>query len=215
MSLMDTIKGAREEAEANGNPFERTKAAEQEQVEAAPTKRSRPRRSVANAKPSREAAAGVRVVSSSGKGKKPTSEMTKEERKAERAREREKEDRRYTLTQAYMDEEEDYKVARKRWWIFLGVGMALILVAFTLYGMVNQQGESASPALAFAALASMVCAYIAIIGGLIYDWVKVRPTRQKVEKRVASMSDKRVKSVLDQKAREQKEKERREQRKKK
>ena len=139
--------------------------------------------------------------------------MTKEERKAERNREREKEDRRYSLTQAYMEEDQEYKAARKTWWIFLGVGMALVVVAFILYGFVSQQGENASPVLAFLAMASMVCAYIAIIGGLIYDWVKIRPLRQKVAKRVESMSDKRVKTVLNQKAREQAEEERRKARK--
>ena len=214
MSLKDTIRGARAEAEANGNPFERSKGSAQEGASAETEKpRRRPGRSVATAKPSREAAAGVRVVSSSGKTTKNQSEMTKEERKAERNREREKEDRRYSLTQAYMEEDEEYKAAHKTWWIFLGVGMALVVVAFTLYGFVNQQGANASPVLAFLALASMVCAYICIIGGLIYDWVKIRPLRQKVAKRVESMSDKRVRTVLNQKAREQAEEERRKARK--
>ena len=214
MSLKDTIRGAREEAEASGNPFERKKAVAEveESVEVKNAKR-RATGSVASAKPRREAAAGVRVVSSSGKTTKGKSEMTKEERKAERNREREKEDRRYSLTQAYLEEDEDYKAAHKTWWIFLGAGIALVVVAFTLYGLVNQQGAEASPVMAFLALASMVLAYVAIIGGLIYDWVKIRPLRQKITKRVESMSDKRVKTILNQKAREQAEEERRKARK--
>ena len=68
MSLKDTIRGARAEAEANGNPFERSKGSAQEDASAEAEKsKRRPGRSVASAKPSREAAAGVRVVSSSGK----------------------------------------------------------------------------------------------------------------------------------------------------
>lgn len=217
MSLKDTIRGAREEASASGNPFERSSSTDQEAQGqgASSTKRAGARRSVARAKPSREAAAGVRVVSSNGKQKNSKENMTKEERKAERKAERELEDRRYSLTQAYMNEDEEYKQARKRWWIFLGVGMGLVVVAFTLYGIVNQQGTSVHPAIPFLAMGTMACSYIAIIGGLIYDWVKIRPMRKKVEKRVASMSDKRVKTTLNQKAREQAEEEERSKRKRK
>ena len=213
MSLKDTIRGARDEAAASGNPFERSKATAEDEApqEVARTKRGTARRSAASAKPSREAAAGVRVVSSSGKTTKGTAQMTKEERKQERKKEREKEDQRYSLTQAYLEEDEEYKKARKNWWIFLGVGMGLIVVAFTLYGLVNQQGPNASPVMAFCAMGSMVCAYVAVIGGLIYDWVKIRPLRRKIDERVSSMSDKRVRTVLNQKAREQAEEERRKQ----
>ncbi len=213
MSLKDTIRGARDEAAASGNPFERSKdtTSEEGSTDAMRTKRGVARRSVASAKPSREAAAGVRVVSASGKTTKGAAEMSKEERKQERKKEREKEDRRYSLTQAYLEEDQEYKKARKAWWIFLGVGMALIVVAFTLYGLVSKQGEGASPVMAFCAMGSMVCAYIAIIGGLIFDWVKIRPLRRKINERVGSMSDKRVKTVLNQKAREQAEEERRKQ----
>ena len=209
MSLKDTIRGARAEAEANGNPFERSTSNTDQDAGAASGKRRASRRSVARAKPTREAAAGVRVVSSSGKTIKNKANMTKEERKAEKQAERELEDRRYALSQAYIEENVEYKEARKRWWIFMGVGVALVVVAFSLYGFVNQNRANANPAMAFAAMAAMVLSYIAIIGGLVYDWVKVRPLRKKVESKVASMSDKRVKAALDQKAREQAEAEKR------
>ena len=214
MSLFDTIKGAREEASANGLPFERGERQE-ETAEEAPQRRTVVRGSAARAKPTREAAAGVHVMKAkNGRREKTEAEkanMSKEElkaeRKAEREAEREVEDRRYNLTQVYMEENEEYKRTRKVWWIFLGVGVALIVVAFMLYGFVNQNRESASPVLAFLSAATMVCAYIAIIGGLVYDWVKVRPIRQGVQERVASMSDKRVRTILNQKAKEQREEE--------
>ncbi len=223
MSLMDTIRGAREEAQANGLPFERNqgddgKEGAQEGAAGAQSA-GKPagagqRRSAARAKPSREAAAGVRRVSSGGKTTKGTANMSKEERKAERNREREKEDRRYSLAQSYLETDEEYKRARKTWWILLGVGIALVVIAFTLYGFVRQQGENANEVLAFLGLASMVLAYGCVIVGLIYDWVKIRPLRTKVNERVASMSDKRVKTILNQKAREQAEEEQRKQRRK-
>ena len=210
MSLIDTIKGAREEAEASGLTFDRKKERDEEgdDIQAAPSSRGMARRSAARARPKREAAAGVRVVNTGGgkskaRSSKPVSEMTKEERKAERKVERELEDRRYTLTQAFINESEEYKRARKNWWKFLGTGIALVVVAFTLYGFVNQAGENANPTIAIMSGVTIALSYVAIIGALVYDWVKIRPLRKKEEQRVASMSDKKVKNILDQKAREQ------------
>ena len=209
MSLKDTIRGAREEVGANGNPFSRSDSKGSDEASgdtAKAGKRVGSRRTMAKAKPTREAAAGVRVVSSSGKTKSGKANMTKAERKAERRSEREREDRRYTLSQAYLDEDEVYKKSRKVWWIFLGVGMVLIVIAFTLNGIVTQttqSGQEANPAFAYVSMAAMVLAYISIIGGMVYDFVKIRPQRKKIESRVASMSDKRVKTVLNQRAREQ------------
>lgn len=221
MSLMDTIKGARDEAMANGTPFERGAKQEEAPEAEAEAKKGAVRRSAARAKPKREAAAGVRVVKSSGRTKtdyQPKSEAEKAnmskkelraERRAERDAEREVEDRRYNLTQAYMEEDEEYKTIRKRWWIMLGAGVALIVLAYTLYGFVNREGAEANPALAILSLVAMVLAYVLTIGSLIYDWVKVRPIRQRIEQRVGSMSDKRVRSLLNQRAKEQAKEEKR------
>ena len=90
MSLMDTIKGARQEAEESGIPFEkptfRKKDDGNEAAGASEGSSSQgfTRRSAAKAKPSRQAAAGVQVVRTSGGSKtsKPKGEQTKEERKA-------------------------------------------------------------------------------------------------------------------------------------
>ena len=202
MSLKDTIRGARDEAAASGNPFERSKATAEDEApqEVARTKRGTARRSAASAKPSREAAAGVRVVSSSGKTTKGTAQMTKEERKQERKKEREKEDQRYSLTQAYLEEDEEYKKARKRWWAFLIGGVAFMAIALILYGRVTSTQTSPESPMGIAAVISMVLAYAVVIGGLVYDFTKIRPLRKEAEKRAQSMSDKRLKARLVEKA---------------
>ena len=75
MSLMDTIKGARQEAEESGIPFEkptfRKKDDGNEAAGASEGSSSQgfTRRSAAKAKPSRQAAAGVQVVRTSGGSK--------------------------------------------------------------------------------------------------------------------------------------------------
>lgn len=201
MSLKDTIRGAREEASANGNPFERgskdASADKQAQADERKSSAGFERRSAARAKPTREASAGVRVVSSKGKPKK--SQMTKEEKKAERKREREIEDRRYNVSQMILEENEEYKRMRKIWWIFLIAGVVLMVIALGLYGMVTSSGNP-DTTMSFLAMGSMVAAYIVVICGLIFDWVKIRPLRKEASDRAQSMTDKRLRTKLVQKA---------------
>lgn len=210
MSLKDTIRGAREEAAASGNPFDRKANNKDAATTTSATTNSQAnaqgfeRRSAARGKPSREAAAGVRVVASNGKAKKKSQDnMTKEERKAERKRERAVEDRRYNVTQMYLEQDPAYQKARKVWWGFLIAGIAFMVIAMVLYWVVNGQGANANTGMAMSSVVCMVIAYIVVIAGLIYDWVKIRPLRKEVEKRTQSMSDKRLQTVLKRKAAEE------------
>ena len=203
MSLKDTIQGAREEAAGN-RIISRDKAQDKsDKVSEAPAARpTRTRRSAASSKPSREAAAGVRVVTSTGKVK-AKSQMTKEERKAERKREREIEDQRYTLSQAVLKENPEYQQKHKIWFRFLIVGVTLMVIALSLFGLVSQQGGNAPQWLSVASIVSMIAAYAVVIGGMIYDWRKVKPLRDEAARKTNSMSEKRVRMALDKKAAEQ------------
>ena len=202
MSLKDTIRGARDEVAASGNPFENMggKGKEKEQGKSASggsaTKRGYARSSAANRKPSREAAAGVRVVSSSGKTKSKAN-MTKEERKEEKRLERENEDRRYSVTQMILEKDEEYQKARKFWWRFLIGGFVLMVIALGLYGYVSNVGPSAPPIAYIGSIVAMVAAYGVIIVGIIFDFRKIRPRRKAAEQRVASMTDKKVQSIVN------------------
>ena len=90
MSLIDTINGAKKEAEANSVRTDKGADANDDAKKPRNNKRS-----AAGAKPAREAAAGVRVAKSgSHSSGKPASEMTKEEKKAARREERDAADRR-------------------------------------------------------------------------------------------------------------------------
>ncbi|MBR3328514.1 MAG: hypothetical protein IKG22_14460 [Atopobiaceae bacterium] len=210
MSLKDTIRGAREEAAASGNPFDRGTGSKDSNKSGSGSSSSGQssaqgfeRRSAARSKPSREAAAGVRVVSSNGKSKsKSTSNMTKAERKEERKRERAIEDRRYNVTQMYLEQDPAYQKARKVWWGFLIGGIVFMVLAMVLYWVISGQGQGANANMAIVSMVSMALAYGVVIAGLIYDWVKIRPMRKEVEKRTQSMSDKRLQTVLKRKAAE-------------
>lgn len=199
MSLKDTIRGAREEANANGNPFERPASSNKNDTEgnaAEGASAGRARRSVASAKPRRQAAAGVRVVAANGKSKSKAGQ-TKEEAKAERKHEREISDLRYNVTQKILEEREDYSKARKIWWRFLIVAIVLMVVAIGLYIAVSNMGQGAPEALGVLGLIVMVGAYGVVIAGMIYDWRVIRPMRQDVDKYVQSMSEKRLVTAIN------------------
>ena len=199
MSLKDTIRGARDEVAANGNPFENVgKGKDKGKSESggSSAKRGYARSSAANRKPSREAAAGVRVVSSSGKTKS-TANMTKEERKEEKRLEREREDRRYSVTQMILEKDEEYQKARKFWWRFLIGGFVLMVIALGLYGYVSNVGPTAPPIAYIGSIVAMVAAYAVIIVGIIFDFRKIRPRRKEAEQRVASMTDKKIQTIVN------------------
>ena len=201
MSLKDTIRGARDEVAASGNPFEnvgkgKDKGKSESGSSAGKRGRGYARSSAANRKPSREAAAGVRVVSSSGKAKS-TASMTKEERKEEKRLEREREDRRYSVTQMILEKDEEYQKARKFWRRFLIGGFVLMVIALGLYGYVSNVGPSAPPIAYIGSIVAMVAAYGVIIVGIVFDFRKIRPRRKAAEQRVASMTDKKIQTIVN------------------
>jgi len=197
MSIKDTIKAARDEVSANGNPFERPAATKDDDAnDDARSSAGFTRKSAAKAKPSRRAASGVRLVSANGKDKSKKN-MTKEEQKAERKHEREIDDLRYNVTQQILEEREEYQRARKVWWRFLIGGVVCMVLAFAQYMAVNSMGSNAPIFLAVSALVTMVLAYVVIIAGMIYDWRKIRPLRKDVNSYVQSMSEKRLINTIN------------------
>jgi len=196
MSIKETIRAARDEVSANGNPFEGLAPAKDAGAEDVRASSGFTRKSAANAKPSRSAANGVRVVSSNGKAKSKKN-MTKEEQKAERKHEREIDDLRYNVTQQILEDREEYKRARKMWWRFLIGGVVCMVLAITQYMIVNNMGSNAPVPLAIGALVTMVLAYVVIIAGMIYDWRKIRPMRKEVNSYVQSMSEKRLINTIN------------------
>ena len=203
MSLKDTIQGARKEAAANINPLTRPSSEGNDEAGSQASEQGFERRSATRAKPKREAAAGVRVVSGSSKTKS-TANMSKQEQKAERKKQREKEDRRYAVSQMLLENDPEYQRYHKIWWRLLIVGFAFMCVALVTYMLVSQQGDTAPLWLAIISIGSMILAYAAIIIGFIYDWRHIRPIRRNHEQRAASMSEKRINKTLRERDKEKK-----------
>lgn len=194
MSLLDTIKAAREEAEEAGTLLTQSKKSDTstkgETTEGEPAQTGFSKRSAARAKPTREAAGSVRTTSS-----KDTSSMSKEERKAARDARRSEQDVAYDATQIVLDQQPGYKKARRISWGTMIAGMVCAIGSFLVVQYMQRSGNGSGP-LAALSIALMVLAYVTIIASFIYDYVKVRPMRKKAEEATAGMSQKRMKRMI-------------------
>ena len=193
MSLIDTIKGAREEAAEAGSLLstKKNETAAQSMTETETTSSSTgfSRRSAARAKPAREAAGSVRTSS------KSQAEMSKEEKKAAREAKRTEEDLLYEAKKAYLNNNEAYRATQRLWWGLLGGGMVCSIISFMIMRYM-QSGQSSSESLATVSIVFMVLAYVLIIGAFIYDLVKVRPMRNEANDKLGGMSRKRLNQLI-------------------
>ena len=217
MSWRDTLQGAREEFEAtrSASPKSEKTAENEEQTSSGVMKRS-----VARAKPAREAASGVRVVAAGGgkthKKAGSTTHLTKEQRKDIRRQENEARDRLVAASNIVLNKNEEYRRKRRLWWTLIIVGMLSTVVSFALM-YVAPKGTSAdfSTPWGKASLVMLVLAYAGIIAAFIYDYIRIRPLRDLADSRVRGMSAKKIDSIIKDDIAEQETKSRKEDRKKK
>ncbi len=170
------------------------------------------RKSAASAKPARAAAGSVRVVSASAKTRRKEYEqgeslegLSKAEKKARKQELRAKEDRMYSAANILMKQDEEYRSKRRFFWVLEAVGIVgIVVVWLMLTGVFN----SFIPAetLAVGQLVGLGIAYAFVIGGFIYDLVKIRPLRNFYKAQVAGMTDRKVIEVLEEEAEREAEK---------
>ena len=193
MSLRDTIEGARSEVSMP--------AAAKTEAEAAPAKKSGgARKSSANAKPAREKAASVRTISKDSKkaaalrSQLPGAKKTKEQKEAERAerrKRREEEDYRNQAFTLLLNQKPDYKKSDRLWWILLGIGFVATLVSLIITFLAPPNGDYTSVS-GIVSIGSLIVAYVFIITGFVFDWIKRRPIRKETEKKLAGLSNKKI-----------------------
>lgn len=167
------------------------------------------RKSASSAKPARPAASSVRVVATSGKAKRAElergedlSNLTKEEKKARKQAMRLHEDRVYAVANELMRQDPDYAKRRRIWWGMLGVGLAALAIVWVMLFTQQQAGQQ-DATLQTQQLVIMGISYAAIIGGFIYDFVKIRPIRKAGRAKAEGMSEKQLDAVLDKMAAEE------------
>ena len=192
MSLRDTIKGAAEEAQETVASVASKKSQKESEKGGGQTVKYAPRKSAASAKPSREAAASVRISSASGsksaKGGTPT---TKEQKRAARQRERAHDDFRNRGFEILLRNDPEYHRVERIWWVILGVGFAATIVTFVLTTAFPEARNLGSGVGLVSAIA-LIIAYVFIFGSVIFSFVKLRPIRKRVERQVVGMTDKKL-----------------------
>ena len=190
MSLMDTIKGARQEAEEAQSlrlPSKKDAEATDDAAAEAAAAGGFSRRSAARAKPSRELAGTVRT------GAKPESEMTKEEKRAAKQERRSEEDLLLDAKQAILNNDDAYRRTQRIWWGLLIVGFVCATASWLIMYYLQQNPVEQ---LATVSIVLMVLAYVLIIGAFIYDLWKVRPLRNQANEKLTGMSKRRLKQVV-------------------
>lgn len=159
------------------------------------------RKSAGSAKPARAAAASVRVVPASSKAKRQQlergedlSNLSREEKKARKQELRRQEDRIYSAANVLMREDEEYMRQRKIFWMIMVLGIVFIAIGWAMLLAFGDAPERSYQTLEIAAIA---LSYVCIIGGFIYDMVKIRPIRNKHRAVAEGMSDAKLLDVLE------------------
>lgn len=193
MSLRETITGAKEEF-----LNQRSATTSDDKNEDDASKSGIARRSAAKAKPAREAASGVRVVSTSGASKRSSSRpLTKEERQADRAERQRVQDRIVMASNAMLAHDPTYKSRRRIWWGLIIAGLVGTALSFiVMYGTPQNAGEQLRTNMGIVAIVALVIAYGGIIGALIYEFVRIRPLRNAMDAKARGMSAKRLDAII-------------------
>ena len=192
MSLMDTIKGAREEA-AEAVALLPTKKDGQDAKDgdaSTQTAGGFSRKSAARAKPAREAAGSVYSAASEANAGK-----SKDKAKADRERRRSEEDLAYDAKRAYLAMMPGYQKTQRVWWALIITGIICTLFGWGVIKSLDPQ--SANSDLSVVTMVTMVLAYVLVIGAFIYDIVKVRPMRKIADEQVSGMTKRRMQKTID------------------
>ena len=195
MSLRDTIEGARREAE--GNAVGRPKKEAENMASGEEEKKGFSRSSAAKAKPTREAAASVRVASKPKQtGAVGGPAETKEEKRERKRREREEQDFRNRAYDIILRSNPAYKRTERVFWIILGAGLALAVISLVCVYLFGQSPDMTTWQ-GVLSVVSLIAAYGFMITSFIYDWAKRRPYRKQTESRVRGLSDKKLLELLE------------------
>ena len=159
------------------------------------------RRSASSCKPSREAAGSVRVAASTSKERRAEldrgedlSNLTKEEKKARKRELRMQEDRVYTALNVMLREDFKYNRFRRVWWFLLGLGVVCLVATWGLLIVANKNGQQTG--MNTAELVCTVLAYAAIIGALVFDFIKIRPLRNMYRAKAEGMSERQLDETI-------------------
>lgn len=171
------------------------------------------RKGASSVKPSRQVATTVHLVSSkkasSSKGASNRGASANKrgqlmgglfgnaEKKEAKRQERERRDKEMLASNIQLKQDPRYSTYRKIWWGFLGVGLAMTIVSWACMFVFPANPNNPGETMGLVSTVALVLAYIFIIAGFVFDWIKVRPMRRKAETAAAAMSDKKLAQFIE------------------
>ena len=159
------------------------------------------RRSAGSAKPARAAASSVRVVASTSKQRRQERErgeslegLSREEKRARKRELRARDDRVYNVANIMVKQDADYKKRRIVFWTLIGIGVVILIALwFTMFS--SDEAAAAGPSTV--QIVGMVLAYAAVIGSIVYDFVRIRPLRNYYHAQAEGMTDAKIVAYLE------------------
>lgn len=155
------------------------------------------KKSAARAKPARDAAESVRVVSAGSTTKKPAAGASKEEKRQQREAQHQEEDRINQVTNLLLKQDSDYGKKRRIWWALIGVGLVLTIASAFMMMTFPTEANNTATTIGVASIVVLVLAYAVIIGAFAWDFFKVRKVHDTAEQKAKSMSPKKRQAIID------------------
>lgn len=163
------------------------------------------RKSAGSAKPARAAAGSVRVVPASSKARRKQAErgeslegLTKEEKRERKRELRAQEDRRFAVADEMIKSDADYLKRRRVFWALVVIGVVIVGLAWALLSNVGGVTSAIDQGvLSVAEIVIIVIGYVAILGAIIYDFIRIRPIRNYYRSKAEGMSDARAREYLE------------------
>lgn len=149
--------------------------------------------SLAQAKPAKEKAYGVRDAHSV----KQTHQKTAVEKRAQRRAERDERDRRVAVSRILLNQDPVYRKRQNILWITLFTGLVCIALSWVINYYNPQAMYQMDHIEGIAEVVLLVLAYALVILGFIYDLKFVKPFRNAVDRKVSALTSKKVYQLLD------------------
>lgn len=102
------------------------------------------------------------------------------------------------MSNILLKQDEDYTKRRRIWWAVLAIGMVLVVaIGASLYFAPG--GTVSSPV----QMVGIILSYVIILGDFIYDFVRIRPLRNRYRTQAEGMSENKLNALIERAAAEE------------
>lgn len=160
------------------------------------------RKGASSTKPSRDAATTVHTAPAGKAAKKNAASGGgflggSAQKREQKQQARERRDREAIATNIELKKDPRYGTYRRIWWILLGAGLAMTIVCWLVMIFSPDVSQNPDTVAGMMSTGALIAAYVFILAGFVFDWIKVRPMRRKAEALTAQMSDKKLAAIIE------------------